>query len=127
MVQTASDERPLFFDGPPIRLGRLLGLVRADRRWVRLAAAVAVLVGWLPLVVLVAVDAFGHGADLASSFLQDYAVHARSLVAAPMLVLAHSFCVPRLEILVRYLALAGFVPDRERDRFADMVASTRRL
>ena len=60
-----------------------------------------VVVGWLPLFLL-ALLARLHGEERVwSAFLGDASVHARSLLAAPLLVLAEAVCIPRLGEIAR--------------------------
>ncbi|MET0591862.1 MAG: hypothetical protein ABW133_04130 [Polyangiaceae bacterium] len=117
----------LFAHGPPIGIERVLRL-RGPRgvRVVRRAVAVAA-IGWgVPFLLLVARAIFIEG-DALRSFVADFAVHARSLVAAPILVFAESICAPRLGAVACHFLHAGLVPDSERARFDAAMKSTARL
>jgi hypothetical protein len=80
----------LFDAGPPQQLQVRLGLIHRGRlRPVRRAVLVAVL-GWVPLLVLCAIQsALFHNGDF-ESFITDYGAIARSLIAAPVLVIAEA-------------------------------------
>ena len=116
----------LFDAGPPLRLERRLGLVTADRPRVLQRAALAVAVGWAPLVVLSVAGTLLFGGDRGKSLLADFAVHGRSLIAAPLLILAEQDGLPRLGSIARHFLRAGLVPATHRPRFDHAIASTRR-
>src|SRR5262245_26603425 len=59
-------------------------------------AAMAVLVGWLPLPLLVLMHDRAHGLYNLPAFAADFGVHARFLVAAPLFVLAEAVCARQL-------------------------------
>lgn len=116
----------LFDAGPPLRTERRLGLLTADRPRVMQRAALAVLIGWVPLAVLAAAETLLRGNDGARSLLADFAVWGRSLIAAPLLIVAESDAIPRLGRVARHFLEAGFVTERDRPPFEAAIASTRR-
>ena len=120
-------EENVFDGGPPLRLQRYLGLVRPGEPRFRRRAALAVVVGWLPLVALAGWESVVAGDGAAKSFFFDFAVHARFLLAAPILILAEADCIPRLGRVARHFLSAGFVTEQDRGRYDATVASTRRL
>lgn len=99
------------WSGPPGVLLRVAGVAAA---------------GWLPLAVLTAAQA-GVETPAAGSFAFDYAVHARSLVAAPLFVAAERVCVPYLGLIARQFADAGLVAPADRPAFEAVMRSTQRL
>jgi hypothetical protein len=114
-------ELELFDGGPPSRLEVWLRIRKpGDHAYTR-EALLAGTAAWLPLLLLVVPDA-----DALRSFLADIAVHARYLVALPMLMLAESLCRPRLSALARHFAQSGLVTDADRTRFEATTESTRR-
>ena len=117
----------LFAHGPPLGIERALHL-RGPRgvRVVQRAVAVAVISWGVPFLLL-AVRALFFDGDALRSFVSDFAVHARSLVAAPILVLAESICAPRLGAIAGHFVHAGLVPESERIRFDTAIRSTVRL
>lgn len=116
----------LFDAGPPLGLERRLGLTTADRPRVPQRAVLAVLVGWVPVVALSALETWLLGAERERSVLADFAVHGRSLVAAPLLILAERDGIPRLGWIAHQFRSAGLIGQHHRPRFDDAVASTRR-
>jgi hypothetical protein len=125
--QAASAERIPFEDGPPHRVQTWLGLIRAGSPRVVSRAILVAAVAWLPLAVLTAVRGDFIRPDRANAFLPDFAVHARFLIAAPLLVLAESLCAPRLTAIARQFLASGLIVDGEHARYDEAVTSSRRL
>jgi hypothetical protein len=127
MTGTIQFDDELFDGGPPLRVQRFLGLIKPGLPRVARRAELAVLIGWTPLVALVAVEEVLHGSGAAKSFFTDFAVHARSLIVVPLLILAESDCTPRLGRVVRHFLDAGLITESECPGFNRAVTSTRRL
>jgi hypothetical protein len=100
----------------------ITNVVDAKRR-----ALVVVLAGWAPLVALTAVQGAWIGPDVIKSLLEEVGVHARYLIAAPMLVLAVAWYTPQLDAILRYFIDSGIVDKRDRERFEAAIRSTSRL
>jgi hypothetical protein len=124
---TEYTDSELFAGGPPVRLERSLGLIKPDKPRIIHRTVLAGLVGWVPLVVLAAVQDSALWGDNVRSLLFDFAVYARFLIAAPLFVLAELVCIPQLGSIVRHFLEAGLVPESERQRFEEAIVSTRRL
>jgi hypothetical protein len=86
-------------------------------------AGLTILVGWVPLLILAT---FQTAADpaLGKAFLSDIAVSCRSLIAAPLLVLAVQPCLPRLTEIARNFRDSGIVADHDLSRFDRAWSST---
>jgi hypothetical protein len=108
-------------------LQRSLGLIKPGNPMVARRARLVVLVGWAPLVALAVAQSFILRNQMAKSFFSDFAVYARSLVAAPLFILAEADCIPRLGRVARHFLDAGLITEPDRARFDDAVASTKRL
>jgi hypothetical protein len=104
-----------------------LGLAAPDRLHVGRRALFVVLIGWVPIVLLTLVQVAVHGGDGISSLLLETGVHARYLVAAPLLIVAEAQCARYLSATARFFVQTGLVPDERRGAFEAAVASTRRL
>jgi hypothetical protein len=117
----------LFNGGPPLGLYRWLRLRSSDGTRVRRLAIAAVLASWLPLAVLAA--AAGNFISWAGPgpFLHDIAVHARYLIAVPLLIVAEPGCVAVLSELARHFWESGLVAESDRERFDAVLQSTGRL
>jgi hypothetical protein len=116
----------VFDGGPAQRLQRQLGLTALTRPYLGRRAALVAIVGWVPLAVLSALQVLSAGGEQAGSFFTDFAVHARSLVAAPLFVLAERDGILRLGSTARHFVDAGLVAAETRPRFDAAVAATRR-
>jgi len=127
MGVTVQQSGELLYGGPPHRLQRSLGLIKPGDPMIARRAELVVLVGWVPLVVLAVMQSFILRNQLAKSFFSDFAVYARSLIAAPLFILAEADCIPRLDRVARHFLAAGLVTEPDRARFDDAVTSTRRL
>jgi hypothetical protein len=127
MSVTALQSGELLYGGPPHRLQRSLGLIKPGDPMIARRAELLVLVGWVPLVVLAVAQSIIERNQMAKSFFSDFAVYARSLVAAPLLIFAETDCIPRLGRVARHFLDAGLITEPDRARFDDAVASTRRF
>ncbi len=117
----------LFEGGPPTKLQVWAGLMSSDNPNTAFRTLVVIGAGWLPLLVLSAAQSlFLHDGALLS-FAGDYGVHARSLIAAPLLVLAETACLPRLSGIARHFGDAGLIAPADLDAFRQITHSTRRL
>ena len=127
MSATIPYESELFRGGPPFWLQKWLHLIRPNDPKIGKRVTVVVLLGWVPLLVLAVVQGLAWRGGTEGSFLVDFAVHARSLVAAPLFIIAESFCIPRLGAIARHFLEAELVAGPDRARFDDAVTSSRRL
>ena len=126
MVDTSRASDELFETGPFPNFQRALSLFRPVGVNVRTRAIVCIAIGWFPLVVLVLLQSGGNLSFL-YSFFTDFAVHARSLLAAPLFIICELLCLQELEKIARHFLTAGLVEGNERLRFKAYVESTRRL
>ena len=117
---------PIFDDGPFPHFQKSIGLFRPVGVRVTDRVVFVVILGWLVLAILVIVDGFDRS-GVVKSFFFDVAVHARSLIAAPLFIVAESLSLPRLEKIARNFISAGIVTEKDHGRFLQAVASTRRL
>jgi hypothetical protein len=122
----AEDEVEFFSGGPPLGRLRDSDLLKLARQAVR-HAVIAALVAWLPLLVMTALQSLILGDGSLMSFLTDYAILARSMIAVPLLILAEAFTAPRLSAFLRYFRDAGMVRDQDVARVREFTHSTCRL
>jgi hypothetical protein len=115
----------VFGGGPPLARFRY-GRLTISRRTLRLMIG-AMLIGWLPPFLLVALQSLVAGDGSLHSFLTDYGVMARTLIAVPLLILAQAAAAPRLDAIVGYFRDAGLVRGADSARFGEIVRSTCRL
>src|SRR4030095_2556419 len=98
------------------------GLQLVRRRIVTLAT-----VAWVPLLALSAMDGKAWGAAVAVPFLRDIDVHARFLVALPLLVIAEFVVHQRMRPVVTQFSTLGLVHCAVRARCEAAVDSRTRL
>ncbi len=126
-MSVAINEQNLFDKGPFPHVQRSLGLLGPLGRRTPLRACFAITVVWIPPLMLVAIQSLLTQDNSLTSFYRDFAVQTRLLLATPLLILAESACLPRLEIVARHFREAGLVRPGEYGRFDAVVDSTRRL
>jgi hypothetical protein len=99
--------------------------------WPRLSAgrriAIAVLVTWVPLVALAAIQGLALGPTPSESVLRDAAIYVRFLVALPLLLLTPTLCGDRLRKIAHHFLEAELVKESEREQFSANITSTIRL
>jgi hypothetical protein len=128
MNEAPAAPAPIPFEkGPPQRLETWLGLIHANNPRVLRRAVLAAAVGWLPLALLTLAHGDLWGSDRANAFALDFAACARFLIAAPLLVLAESWCAPRLRHIAREFVEEGLVSESDRAAYDRAVDSSRRL
>ncbi|HWO13199.1 MAG TPA: hypothetical protein VNN80_27045 [Polyangiaceae bacterium] len=117
----------LFGGGSILVMQRRLGVARPAMvaPW-RSAAWVAGL-GWLPLLLLAAVQSRFTVSASFESFLADAGIHARALVAAPALIVGRAISYPQLSRTCAHFTRAGLISTLDRPRFDAALASTGRL
>lgn len=117
----------LFDCGTLLKL-RMHALPSPERgRNIVLRAFFVVLVGWVPLLLLAAYQTVILGEAGVASFLSDLAVACRSLIAAPILVLAEWMALPRLSRIAFHFRESGLVSKADDAGFVAACASTLRL
>ena len=116
----------LFENGPPLGLQARLKLVAPGRRRVLFRAFVVVSIGWVPLAILSLLQSSDHLPQGGYRFFSDFGVHARSLIAAPLLVIAEAVCARRLGAIARVFLDEGLIKEHERQLFDSTVASVKR-
>src|SRR5262245_58087783 len=107
---------------------RLLVALGAERPSPWLILTVGGLFGaaaWLPLFAASAMD--GHAFGWPGAFIQDIGVHARLLLALPLLLWAERPLTHRLDRAVAHLAEAGLVDESNRDGVLAAVRWAERL
>jgi hypothetical protein len=116
-----------FDAGPYADVQLRLHLGRPCERTQRRAAAGA-LIAWAPLVILCAVQQFAEtGTVLVSPIVHAFDAHARYLVAVPLMLLAEPWCLPILSRIVRHLTESRIITEDDSPRYAETLASVRRL
>ena len=115
----------LFEYGPPNGVQQHVGLVKPEDLNVGRRALLVVLVGWLPLILLAIVQSVSTRTNELISLFWEVGVHARYLVAAPLLVIAEAVCAPQLNVIAHRFMSGGIVDEADREKVAEAVRSTR--
>jgi hypothetical protein len=110
----------LFEHAPPSGVQQRLGLLNRNDRRIGQRAIVFALVGWVPLVALAGLQSALHGGDDIVALAWQVGVHARYLVAVPLLVLAEAACAPQLNYIARHFIASGIVDERDRGPAPDL-------
>ena len=113
------------FDGGPIyRLEEKLSLVRDGRRRRGYWVLIALLVCWVPMLLLSAAQGLAIGPTRLESFLMDFAINVRLLVTVPVFLLGEAICRAQLIKVVQQFLDAGLVKDESRAQFDATVRDT---
>jgi hypothetical protein len=97
-------------------------LDRLDRRMIVIPAIV-----WLPLFLLSLVEGTATGGGVRLPFLHDIALHAKYLLALPLLILAELVVHQRIRPVVRQFVDRGVIRPEQLPQFHDTIASAMRL
>ena len=117
----------LVLGGPLYQLWRRLFLAGPALELLRRRMIGVPMVAWLPLLLLTAYQGLAVGHSVAVPFIYDFAVHARFLVAVPILLLAEIVVHERILRVVRQFVDTGVVTPETLPGFRAAIASTMRL
>ena len=127
----ASDLRPAEFSvvagGPLYRLWRRTHLSDDMLDLVPRRVVVAVLLAWLPLLLLSIAQGLAWTGDLALPFILDVETHLRLLLVVPLLIGAELALHRRMPASVGLFLDRGLIPDPSRARFDAAISSATRL
>jgi hypothetical protein len=127
MAEANRADSEIFDGGPPLRLEKSLGLIRPDERRTIQRAVLVVLLVWVPLVILSAIESLVLQENRLASVMFDVTVIARYLIAAPLFILAEEFTIFRIGQIARHFIDAGIVTARDRPRFEAIIGQARRF
>ncbi len=113
--------------GPLYQIVRRAHLSGDALELLRRRIVVIPLFAWLPLLVLSALGGRAWGDVVRVPFLADIEVHARFLLAVPLLILAELVVHQRMRPVARQFLERGLIPDTSRARFDAAMASAQRL
>ncbi len=113
--------------GPFYRLQVRFGYAHEERARVVRRALFAIVVTWLPLLVLSLVQGLAYGKEVRIPFLRDFAVNVRFLLALPILILAESSIDRQWRTLVLHFLRAGLVSEAELPSFEAVIQKITRL
>ena len=116
----------LVLGGPLYQLWRRTRLAGDALQLMRRRIVVATLLTWLPLLVLSVVEGHAWG-GVTLPFLYDIDLHARLLLALPLLIVAELVVHRRMRPVVRQFVERRLITDAARARFDAAIASAMRL
>jgi hypothetical protein len=123
---TAAEDFSLVLGGPLYQMYLRTRLLRAPVDLVQRRIITFVVVTWLPLLVLSIASGTAFG-GLKVPFLVDLDVHARFLLALPLLIGAEALVYLPMRLAVSQFVDRGIIGPPDRSRFDEIVASTMRL
>ncbi len=94
---------------------------------VRRRVIISVIITWLPLLVLAALEGNAWGGNAAVPLLQDVEANSRFLVALPLLIIAELVVHQRMRHLVAQFLERKLIPENAMVRFNAAIASAFRL
>ena len=124
MSDPASSNHPMLRlteGGPTYRIEKRLGLIREQSPRVVRRVFFFIVVTWVPLLVLSALQGTAIGDSVVVPFLRDIALHARLLLAMPLLILAEVLLGPHLAEAAIHFVDSGLVPEEDFKRFDNAV------
>lgn len=124
---SVADNFSLTRGGPLYRLQLRLGAAKEERIRVMRRALGAVLVTWLPLLLLSAAQGLAFGTHIPIPFVQDFAVNVRFLIALPLLILSEVGIDRRLGITVNHFLKSGLVKEADLPPFEAVIEKVTRL
>src|SRR5579859_3115245 len=94
----------IFEEPRHVRVLRRLRLIKPEHRAQAFRRAlIAMVVAWVPLALLCTVQSYASGhTELIHAFFTDMAVHARFVLAVPLLILSEYIILPRLDLTARH-------------------------
>jgi hypothetical protein len=109
--------------GPTYRLETRVGLIRANSTRILRRALLSILLTWVPLLILSALQGNAMGHMVPVPFLRDFAVHARFLLAVPLLLLAETLLGSRLAHAASHFVDSGLILEKDFARFDAAIES----
>lgn len=124
---TVAEDFSLVSRGATHRLLIRMGLA-GEKRW-RLVRKViaAFVVAWVPLLILCLIQGQAYGTQCEITFLRDFAVNVRFLIAVPILFLAEPDIVRVWRLVVAEFVRSGIVTDEDFPAFEKAIHATARL
>lgn len=113
--------------GPFYNLIVRLRLVETGSHHAYRRAALFVLLTWLPLLVLSALQGVALGSTVKIPFLFDFAASTRYLIAGPLLIIAEILIDPRLRVIVKHFISSGLVKEEDLQEFESAVKEVSKL
>ena len=125
--QSANPVEFSIINGGPLDQGlSLVGLNKPDPKSIGLRLVVLVVIIWLPLLILSAKAGLLLGDTVQIPFLHDFVMHARFLLATPLLVIAEMVIAPKIRLVVRHFFSSGLILEKDWPEFRRAIADALR-
>jgi hypothetical protein len=126
-MSMVSGDFSLVLGGPLYQLWRRSHLSGDALQLLHRRVIVLSTLAWLPLLLLSVVEGSAWGVGVTLPFIQDVEMHARLLLALPLLVAAELVVHKRMRVVVGQFLDRGLVPDAARAQFDAAVEAAMRL
>ena len=117
----------LVLGGPLYQLWRRTRLAGDTLDLLRRRIVVLAAITWVPLLVLSVVEGHAWAGSVPLPFLYDIDIHARLLLALPLLIIAELVVHQRMRGVVGQFLSRGLIPEATRAKFDAAIASAMRL
>jgi hypothetical protein len=107
----------LLAGGPTHWLQQRLGLVKPDRLHQGRRVVVCILLTWVPLLLISALEGVALGDRVKLPFLYDFSSYARFLVGIPLLILAEGLVETRVAETAKHFVHSRLISEGDRPRF----------
>jgi hypothetical protein len=124
MTDQALTNQPMLLlteGGPTYRIEKRLGLIRENSPCIMRRTFLSILLTWVPLLALSALQGTAVGHHVAMPFLRDFAVHARFILSVPLLIFAEVILGPHLGHASVHFIHSGLVLEEDFKRFDSAV------
>ncbi|MBV8551344.1 MAG: hypothetical protein JOY54_08595 [Acidobacteriaceae bacterium] len=121
------DHFSLVHGGLIYRFEVALGVALPDRSGVTKRALLAILLTWLPLLVLSLAQGLAFGERVQVPFLYDFAANIRFLIALPLLILAEPIIDPKITHAARYFVTSRLIGAEELPKFEEQLQEITKL
>lgn len=121
------DDFSLVIGGPFYRLLIRSHMIETESHHAYRRAILLVLITWLPLLVLSAMQGVAAGSTVKVPFLFDIAANVRFLIAGPLLIIAEIIIDPRTKAIVKHFVNSGLIREEDREDFESLVKEASKL
>ena len=117
----------LFRGGPLFHIEQRVGLIQQNIPNIKRRALLAILLTWVPLLILSLIQGRAYGTQVHLPLLHDFSVHARFFLTVPLLLLAESIVGPRIADGAEHFVKSGVIVEKDYHRFDKAVERALRL
>ena len=103
--------------GPLYRLEKRVGLIKEHAPLTIRRAALSVLITWLPLLFLSAIQGRAAGHNVTMPFLRDFSAYTRFLLTVPLLLAAELVVGPRIAEAAEHFITSGVIGESDYHKF----------